>query len=162
REMRERVLRGAPAQDSGVTLEDFARLWIETTLPASDRKPSTQELYASLTRSHIVGSNLGKMPMSKIRATSIERWLMHLRQAGKAPATVRQVYTVARAIGDAAVRDGHLARNPFATVKRPKVPDREARYLTPSEVAALLHAARDSRYAPLFVLLVSTGMRRGE
>ncbi len=73
-----------------------------------------------------------------------------------------QVYTVARAIGDAAVRDGQLARNPFAAVKRPKVTAKEATHLTPAQVGALLDAARGSRYQPLFVLLVNTGLRRGE
>lgn len=75
---------------------------------------------------------------------------------------MRQVYTIARAIGDAAVRDGQLSRNPFAAVKRPNVTAKEATYLSPAQVGALLEAAQGSRYRPLFVLLVNTGLRRGE
>jgi integrase len=39
---------------------------------------------------------------------------------------------------------------------------REAAYLTPDQVRSLLLAAKPSRYAPLFELLVNTGLRRGE
>ncbi|SDZ14188.1 Phage integrase family protein [Geodermatophilus africanus] len=38
----------------------------------------------------------------------------------------------------------------------------EAAHLTPAQVADLLRAAEDTRYAPLFALLVHTGLRRGE
>jgi integrase len=34
--------------------------------------------------------------------------------------------------------------------------------LTPDQVRSLLLAAKPSRYAPLFELLVNTGLRRGE
>ncbi len=100
--------------------------------------------------------------MSKVRPTTVERFVLELRKSGKADSTVRQVYTIARAIGDAAVRDGQLARNPFAAVKRPKVTASEARHLSPAQVARLIEAAQGSRYRPLFVLLVNTGLRRGE
>ncbi len=39
---------------------------------------------------------------------------------------------------------------------------REATHLSVVQVAALLEAAQGSRYRPLFVLLVNTGLRRGE
>ena len=41
--------------------------------------------------------------------------------------TIRQAYTVLRAGLDGAVRDGLLARNPAALVKRPSVERREAK-----------------------------------
>lgn len=163
RDMRKRIAGGSPARDDGMPFERFAQHWLETTLLASDRKQSTKTLYAGLTRTHIIGSDLGRLPLSKVRPSSVERFIMQLRQSGKADSTVRQIYTIARAIGDAAVRDGHLARNPVAAVKRPSVrASREAAYLTPDQVRALLEAAKDSRYQPLFALLVNTGLRRGE
>jgi len=92
----------------------------------------------------------------------VERFLLALRKSGKSDSTIRQIYTVTRAILDAAVRDGLLARNPVAAVKRPKVTAGEASYLSPAEVAALLEAAEPSRYAAVFEFLVNTGLRRGE
>jgi integrase len=63
---------------------------------------------------------------------------------------------------DTAVRDRALAQNPAHAVRRPRVPVTEAAYLTPDQVRSLLPAAKPSRYAPLFELLVNTGLRRGE
>ena len=42
------------------------------------------------------------------------------------------------------------------------MPVTEAVYFTPDQVRSLLLAAKPSRYAPLFELLVNTGLRRGE
>jgi integrase len=55
------------------------------------------------------------------------------------------------------VRDELLASNPAARVKRPGVPRTEAHYLSIAEVAALLDAVKDLRYARLLRLLVATG-----
>jgi integrase len=85
-----------------------------------------------------------------------------LRAKGLSDSTVRQVYTVARAIADDAVRDGLMARNPFAAVRRPRVTAAEAKFLEPHQIGKLLDATRDSRYGLLFEFLVHTGLRRGE
>lgn len=162
RAIRERVDAGSPAKDDKVAFGDFAGTWMAITLAASDRKESTKSLYSSITRNHIVGSDLGRLPLNKVKPSSVERWILQLRHKGLSASTVRQAYTVARAVGDAAVRDGHLARNPVAAVRRPKVSSQEAVYLEPAQVEALLEAARTSRYRPLLELLVNTGLRRGE
>ena len=60
------------------------------------------------------------------------------------------------------MRDELLASNPAARVKRPGVSRTEAHYLSIAEVASLLEAVKDSRYAPLLRLLGATGLRRGE
>lgn len=76
--------------------------------------------------------------------------------------TIRQTYTVLRAGLDGAVRDGLLARNPAALVKRPGVERREARHLDADAVAAVLRAAEASRYHVALELIASTGLRKGE
>jgi integrase len=47
-------------------------------------------------------------------------------------------------------------------MKRPRVTRHEASNPTPDQVRAVLSAAEGTRYAPLFTLLVNTGLRRGE
>jgi integrase len=76
--------------------------------------------------------------------------------------TIRQTYTVLRAGLDGAVRDGLLARNPAAQVKRPGVERTEAKHLDAAAVGAVLKAAEDSRYHSALVLIASTGLRKGE
>jgi integrase len=146
--LQDRVRAGAPPRDDKAPLGAFAEQWIATTLAVSDRRQSTKSLYASLTRSHLARSHLGNQPMNRVTPTSVERWLTELRKRGLAESTVRTTYTVARAVGDAAVRDGLIGRNPFAAIKRPKV-EQEAAHLTIEQFHALQGALAKSRYAPL-------------
>jgi len=64
--------------------------------------------------------------------------LARKRAAGLAASTRRTIYTVVRAVLDCAVRDGLVARNAAASVKRPTLDRREARYLSRDEVQRLL------------------------
>jgi len=162
RAIQARVALGISGRDDSASFGTFAAKWIASSLAASDRKHSTKTLYAGLTRTHIIGSELGKTRMNALKPTTVERFVSQLRAKGLAASSVRQIYTVARAIGDAAVRDGLLGKNPFVAVKRPKVSTVEATFLEPNQVTKLLRAADTSRYAPFFELLVNTGLRRGE
>jgi integrase len=157
-----RVQDGQPARDRKETVAAFALQWVGTSLEASERKRNTKVLYAGVVHAHVLDSSLGRLPLDKVRPSHVEGWVVALRRKGLAELTIRSAYTVLRAILDTAVRDGALASNPAAAVRRPRVTVKEAQHLTPVQVAALLQAARGTRYAPLFALLVHTGLRRGE
>lgn len=161
-ELRMRVESGQPARDRRQTVEGFTLQWIDTSLQASERKRTTKVMYAGVARCHIVGSSVGRLTLDKIRPSHVEGWVVELRRKGLAESTIRSAYTILRAVLDTAVRDGALASNPAAVIRRPRVTMKEAAYLTPSQIGALLRAAEDTRYAPLFALLVHTGLRRGE
>jgi integrase len=162
KEARGRVDAGAPAKDSTITLRDYAEAWITSTLAASDRKPSTRELYSILARTYIAKSALGATTLGKIRPSDVERFVLELGDH-KAASTVRQTYTVLRAILDAAVRDQLLASNPAAKVQRPGVPRQEVQWITPEELETLLAMRpEDDRLGVVFRLLAWTGLRRGE
>ena len=88
--------------------------------------------------------------------------LARKRAAGLAASTRRTIYTVVHVVLDCAVRDGLVARNAAAAVKRPTLDRREARYLSRGEVQRLLAAAAGDRLMSLFLLLLGTGLRRGE
>lgn len=160
--LRKRVSAGAPPRDGTVLFGVYASEWTTSTLEASDRKRSTKALYAGLLRTHVVDSALGRTPVGAVTPPAVERFLTELRKKGLSDSTVRQIYTVARTVADTAVRDRLITENPFGKIARPKVAKREAVHLTPAELEILLDAAADSRYAPLFELMASTGLRRGE
>ncbi|GAA2122709.1 hypothetical protein GCM10009843_18060 [Nocardioides bigeumensis] len=162
RAMNDRVDAGKSARDHHISFGGFAQLWLESSLPASDRRPSTQWLYENLTRGHILGSDLARVSLRDLRPSTVERFVMQLRAKGLSSSSVRQIYTIGRAIGDAAVRDGLVGQNPFVAVRRPRIEAREAAFLTPDQVRLLLEAAEESRYLPFLALLVHTGLRRGE
>ncbi|VEG55662.1 phage integrase family protein [Mycolicibacterium aurum] len=177
---RERVDAGAPVKDASTTVADWLAHWRATTLAASDRKETTRSLYTTLSKVHLEPAPFGATPLDKLRPSDVEALVLRLRAKTKpgrpdpdsdaepAPvralsdSTIRSTYTVLRAALDGAVRDGLLARNPAAQVRRPGVERTEARHLDAEDVTAVLRAAESSRYHPALVLIASTGMRKGE
>lgn len=164
---RERVKVGAPVVDARTPLATWIDEWARTSLEASSRKAATKSLYRTLARVHLSPAPLGTMPLATIKPSHVEALTMRMRREGSSDSTVRTTYTVLRAVLDAAVRDGHVADNVAARVKRPAVSGRadgrdEARHMTPTEVRAVLDAAKGTRYAAVLSLIAGTGMRRGE
>ncbi|GAA4756101.1 site-specific integrase [Modestobacter marinus] len=159
--LRERLDAGAPVKDTAMTLAAWLDDWIASSLPASDRKQATIDLYSTVARKHLA-SALGGRRLNRIRPSDVEALIVAKRAAGLAPSTVRTIYTVLRAALDIAVRDGLLRQNPVAAVRRPTVERKDAAYLTVADAHRLLESMRGERLAPLFRLMLATGLRRGE
>jgi integrase len=161
-EARSRLAADEPVKDARLTVAMFVSDWIQKALPASQRKATTQDNYAIIAKTHLVPAPFGALTLDKLCPSDIEALLTAKRAAGLSDSTVRLIYTVARAVLDTAVRDGLVRRNVAAVVKRPTIKRAEARYLTVEEVGRLLKAARGDRLEPLIVLMLGTGLRRGE
>ncbi|SOX53807.1 site-specific integrase [Mycobacterium ahvazicum] len=179
RQARERLDNGVAVKDSKRTVANWLAHWRATTLAASDRKESTRELYANLCRRHLEPEPFGAIRLDKLRPSDIEALILAMRAKTKpgkrtqqnltsepvralSDATIRQTYTVLRAGLDGAVRDGLLAKNPVAAVKRPGVARREARHASAVDVSKLMLCANGLRYRNVLVLIATTGLRRGE
>jgi integrase len=161
REARDRTAVGAPVTDSKVTLAAWVGTWCSTTLAASDRKATTKELYKTIAMRHLAVGTLAALRLDEIRPRHVEALILAMR-AKYADSTIRSVYTVLRSVLDGAVRDGLLARNPAAQVRRPGIERKEAHVLEPVDVRRLLAECRSSRYHRPLLLVAATGMRRGE
>jgi hypothetical protein len=162
RKVRRRIEDGKPAKNAPDTVASWLAQWRESSLAASDRKATTKSLYGTLSRKHLECTAIGAKRLDKLKPSDVEAVIVELRGKDLADSTVRQVYTVLRQALDVAVRDGLLASNPAAKVKRPGVARMEARYLPAADVARLLDAARGLRYYVAVVLMAATGLRRGE
>jgi integrase len=134
---------------------------VAVALPAGGRKQATIDVYSHIVRRHLVPA-LGSKTLDRLRPSDLEALILAKRREGLAPSTVRTIYTVLRGALDVAVRDGVLARNPAAVVRRPTIDPREARYLTVQQAQQLLDAMRGDRLECLFRLMLATGLRRGE
>lgn len=176
---RERIENGAPARDATMPVGAWLARWRATTLAASDRKQATKALYENLARLHLEPEPFGAARLNKLKPSDIEKLILAMRAKTKpgpkgadgkpgepvralSDSTIRSTYTVLRAALYGAVRDGLLAKNPAAAVKRPGVERTEAKHLDQGAVAQVLAAAEESRYHPALVLIAATGMRRGE
>ena len=158
----ERAEAGAPVRDAKAAVSTWLAQWRATTLAASNRKATTKELYEILCKRHLEVEPFGAIPLDRLRPSDIDGLILALKDKGLADATVQRIFTVLRVALAGAVRDGLIARNPAASVKQPSVARKEARYLSPAEVASLLRAAKDSRYHCLLALIAATALRRGE
>lgn len=162
KKVRQRIEGGQPAKDAPDTVASWLKRWRESSLAASDRKATTKSLYGSLSRKHLEGTAIGGKRLDRLKPSDVESLIVELRGNKLADSTVRQVYTVLRQALDVAVRDGLLASNPAAKVKRPGVARTEARYLPAADVARLLDAAKGLRYYVAVLVMAATGLRRGE
>jgi integrase len=161
-EARDRIKTDVPVRDSSQQLAEWITHWSATALEASPRKESTKTLYRNLARKHLSPAPFGATPLDKLRKTHVDGLVVALRKRSLSDSTVRQVYTVLRAILDDAKIDGLIADNPAAKMARPRVARTEARHLSASEVTAVLGAAEGLRYRPVLALIAATGLRRGE
>jgi hypothetical protein len=81
-EVRRRLRAHLPAKDKKITLGAFAESWITSTLAASDRKPSTKSLYATLALKHIIAAKLGAQPLDRLKPSHVEAWKVELQGRG--------------------------------------------------------------------------------
>jgi len=159
---RKRIEAGAPVKDSTATVAAWLAEWRSGALEASSRADSTKNTYKTLAKKHIEPAPFGLLPLDRLKPSHIDRLILELREKKLAPSTIRQVYTILRLALADAKRDGLIARNVAEAVARPKVPKKEARFLTAEEVTRLLKAAEKSRYHDLLAFIAATGVRKSE
>ena len=112
-------------------------------------------------RLHITPS-LGKIKVKNVTPTHLRTLYRERLDAGLSPRTVQLVHvTVRRALGQA-TKDGLLPRNVAEVVDAPRVVNKQMQPLTSEQSRVLMEAAKGDRHEALYVLAVTTGLRRGE
>ena len=143
-----------------ITFENFFRAWVADVLP-EQVKESTRENYLTIAKAYLFPA-LGRLPLERVSPAEIQRILRSIADSGRSPRTAQLAYAVLHRSLEYAVRSDQLANNPCSKVDRPRSKSREMATLSRAELDALLRAATDDRLGAIFVLAVSTGMRKGE
>ncbi|MEY9841220.1 tyrosine-type recombinase/integrase [Streptacidiphilus sp. EB103A] len=187
-EMQEKTRQGIPAVTSNMALSKYLDYWIGTVAP-NRYKAKTLASYEGVVRVYLIPA-LGKRPLNRLTPTDIRAAMTDFRnmclccargldrkrpearraccsmgnccQRNPSPRTVQYAHAVLRSALQNAVREELLARNVARLVETPTVPHKEVQPLTPQDARSLLRAARQDRLYALWLLLVSTGLRRGE
>lgn len=147
---------------------------LEVWLPArrSALRPSTAAAYEGVIRNYIL-PELGRTKLQSLDGATLNRLYNVLLTAGRtesrrglgaglAPKTVRNVHGVlTRAMRDA-VRWGHLQRNPCDTADPPRGRIPEMRAWTADDLRRFVKATDSHRLGAIWMLMATTGMRRGE
>lgn len=155
--------------DAGATtLAAFIERWLTAIEPTV--RPTTAASYRNMLEGHVV-PRIGHVRLTKLSGLDLSAVYGALLAAGYrkgkasrglSPTSVRYVHRiVAHALADA-VRWGFLARNPADQVDPPRKADREMATWTAGEVRRFLDAVAFDRLAAMWVVLCTTGMRRGE
>lgn len=158
---------GAYAEPSKTTLAAFLEQWLEhvqTTV-----RPTTMESYRSLIRRHIV-PDLGAVPLARLRTLDLQEFYTRKLRDGRVDGkpgglssrTVRYLHGLLREALGYAVKWSLVARNAAEAADPPRQSKREMQVLDSDAIQAFLNVARKDRLYPLYLLALTTGMRRGE
>jgi integrase len=144
--------------------------FIEQWLPSvrASLKPSTWDSYRSNLINHVLPA-LGERPIGWISPMELNRFYAQLLADGRsdgmrglAPKTVHYIHTIIhRALRDAQ-RWGVLRANPAGVCDPPRQVLPEVNAWAPEDARRFLSTARGERLYPLYLLAITTGMRRGE
>ncbi len=148
-----------PPIDERQTVRDYLTSWLEAARPSL--RPRTHESYEILVRRHAL-PRLGALRLRALTPQHLQRLYAAELADGLAPQTVRNLHRVLHRALTQAVQWRLIPRNAGDAVTAPRPSRTEMRALTPAEARTLLDAARGDRLEALYVLAVTTGMRRGE
>ncbi len=143
-----------------LTVAQFFTQWIER------RKPSLRirsyERYESFIRLQVI-PHIGNIQLKRLTPVHLQSLYSELLGKGRKKAsTVNTLHwMINRALSDA-VKWELIAKNPCKAVEPPRRARYEFRVLTVEEAQKLLASARGHGMEALFVLALTTGMRRGE
>lgn len=135
----------------GQWLEDQARLKV---------RPRTYECYALNVRR--LTPWIGHLRLDKLGPAHLEHCYAELLDGGLSARSVEQVHAVLRIALRRAVRLGLLNEAPTALVTPPRGTRHEMQILTPEQVQTLLRVTAGHHLQPLWLLLVTSGLRLGE
>jgi integrase len=141
--------------------------WLPAMRPPRVR-PSTWLSYQGNVERQIVPA-LGRLPLQRLTAAQLTAFYRGLLETGHrrgsgglAPKTVRNVHGALHAALRDAVRWGYVARNVAAAADLPKGMAPEMQVWSPDQLRAFLDHVRYDRLYAAWLLLATTGMRRGE
>lgn len=153
---------GGFVYDAGsITVGDYLNGWLRDSLQGTVRA-STVERHEINIRVHIIPA-LGRLKLKTLAPANVRGLHREKLDEGLSPATVRKIHSTLHKALAQAVADGLLPRN-AADVKAPRPAPKEMRPLSEDEARRFLDAASENgdSFEALYVLAVTTGLRRGE
>ena len=150
---------------------DWLSYWYENHAKLTIR-PTTQKGYEEWVYVHAI-PGLGHIPLNKLTQADCQKFLNEMKANGrkihrdtKGPGmsekSVRSCYHVIRMSLERAVKDGLIKKNPILGVKLPPPEPKEMKVLSKEEIQRFLVQAKEEGMYELFLLELTTGMRRGE
>jgi len=160
RKLNKLLLQAGNVSPEKYTLGVWLHTWLELYKKSSLR-PTTFERYESIIKNH-VPETLKKLPLEKLYPEHLQRLYLEKQKEDLSGRSVEFLHVVLHSALKQAMRLGYVSRNVADYVDRPKKKAKEKRILTQEELHCFLFCANKHRLYPAFLLLVTTGIRRGE
>jgi integrase len=151
--------RGLPVVGDRQTVAEYTTNWLQTIRPTVSS--TTVHKYKAQLRIHILPL-IGTLKLSRLTAQHLQTVYSKGLANRLSSTSVRLLHTIMHGALKDAVRLGLLPRNVADMVSSPRKRHPEMHVLTPEQARTFLKTAEGSRYAALFVVALTTGMREGE
>jgi integrase len=159
-ELRRQVDAGRVSTTKTLTLSELMTRWFEDVLSREVAR-STYDNYGAVVRYHVLPS-LGKRKVTDIKVADVDRLLSSKLRDGLSPSTVHRIRALISQCLDQGVRWSEVPTNVARLSRPPKMTRPEGRTLTRDQAQSLLVTLKGHRHESLYLLMLSTGMRRGE
>jgi integrase len=151
---------GLVVDGGNLRLFEYLERWLADSVRDTVRA-TTYENYSYLVRTYIVPS-LGCVKLKALTPAHVQRFYREKLDSGLAPRTVQYLHTLLRKALKQAVKWGMVPRNVTDAVDAPRIAKKETKYFSFEQAKAFLKVASEDRFWALYVLAISTGLRRGE
>ena len=154
------VDQGAFVKPSEQPVGAYLREWLDTWA-APKVRPGTLRQYREMLERYAIPA-LGSRRLAALSADDIQRLYNDLSTRGLSPRTVRYLHTVMKQALKRAVLTRRLIWNPADQTAPPRLARAEMDVLDAAQAGRVLAAAEGQRFGPLWVLLLTTGVRPSE
>jgi integrase len=170
-EVRDEIRRGDFVTPARITVAQFL---VDEWLPGirASIRPGTHDHYSKMVHGYVVprigARKLGELTPAQLNAFYAALLVDGRRQVkgaapvGLSPKTVRHVHTLLHKAFNDAVRWGSLARNPADRAEAPRPRTAEMKVWDVKQLRTFLERVSSDRLGPIWLLMATTGMRRGE
>ena len=169
RAAQERAARGLVPVEARRTVGAYLEWWATEILPM-EVAASTLETYRHIIHLYIA-PHIGSLQLAKLAPADVSRMLGRLERGDPtarpprqpvSPNTRRAARSVLRRALRRAEQEGIVARNVAAIADGVRVPQPEGRTLDPQQARQFLAHTAEHRLGPVFAVMLSLGLRRGE
>ena len=150
---------GMPIVGERQTIKQFLLAWLESIKPVV--RPQTWVYYECFVRLHIIPI-LGKTTLSKLTAQQIQLLYSKKLKEGLSSSSVHHLHATLHKALSNAVRLSLVQRNVADLVDPPRMARHDYVTLSSEDARKFLMEASTDRLEALYVLALTTGMRRGE
>ena len=152
--------KGQYIEPSKMSMAQWLTLW-ETTYGRPTWRDTTASTHHQSIVKHLIPA-LGDIPMQKLGADDIQRFIIAQQAEGAKPASIIKRLSPLKSAMRQAVLLKKRVDNPFEGVKQPKLTQDEIEYLTEDEQRIYIASLPDTTTGRLLRFILGTGLRIGE